>query len=361
MAPRYESQWVRALLAWFAANRREMPWRSRPDPYHVWVSEIMLQQTQVAAVTPYFNRFIRRFPDIAALARSEAHDVLLVWEGLGYYSRARNLLRAARLMNAHHRGNVPRDFDMLRSLPGIGDYTAAAIASICFGVREPSVDGNVVRVFTRLRGVDEPVGGLSARRRIADRLRPFMPPDAAGDFNQALMELGALVCRPIRPVCGNCPLAPFCRARRQGCPEAFPARGKRRDAPLRRKIVALIQSPAGVLLEHRSERGMLAGLWTLPIFERRSRRDRGARGLAGQVADRTGLSVAVRPSSGRMRHAYTHFRVELDIRPCRCLDPELPASVAGRFRWLPPAKAGELPIDRASRKILAELHKPCKP
>ena len=216
--------WVSDLLAWYRSRERPMPWRGHPDPYAVWVSEIMLQQTQVETVRPYFTRFLAAFPDIPALAAAEDEPLLKAWEGLGYYTRVRNLRKAAQLLMAEHVGTLPRTVEGLRALPGVGDYTAAAIASICFGLPVPVVDGNVARVFARRNLLDGDFHKPAPRRTLADWLTPHII--ASGDpaaFNQAMMDLGAQVCTPRNPRCDDCPLRPTCQAAEQGRQADFPA------------------------------------------------------------------------------------------------------------------------------------------
>ena len=219
--------WVRALLRWFARHRRPMPWRSLATPYRVWISEIMLQQTQVKTATPYFERLVRAFPDVAALARARESEVLRVWQGLGYYTRARNLHACARVLVREHGGRVPPGYGVLRTLPGIGDYTAAAIASICAGEPVVSVDGNVVRVWSRFRDLHGDSETSRFRSGVKADLQPFMPVRRAGDFNESLMELGALVCRPGQPDCRHCPIQRWCLGHAAGTAVGLPERAIR--------------------------------------------------------------------------------------------------------------------------------------
>ena len=251
-----------ALLNWFYANHRILPFRSDPTPYHVWLSEIMLQQTRVSAALPYYERFLAALPDIPALAACEEEKLHKLWEGLGYYSRVRNLQKAAKIVCEQYGGELPADYDALRALPGIGDYTAGAIASISFGLPVPAVDGNVLRVFSRLYNDDGLITDPKVKRAFTARVMEHQPPAAPGDYNQALMELGALVCVPNgAPLCEQCPLAHLCQARAAGTALSLP----RKAAPKARRIepvtLAVVRSPAGVLLQQRPEKGLLAGLW----------------------------------------------------------------------------------------------------
>lgn len=257
-----------ALLDWFGRCRRVLPFREDPTPYHIWVSEIMLQQTRVAAALPYYQRFIQELPDIPALAACGEEKLHKLWEGLGYYSRVRNLHQAAQLVCAQYGGQLPADYAALRSLPGIGEYTAGAIASIGFGLAVPAVDGNVLRVFARLYNDPRPVSSPAVKREITARVQAHQPADAPGDYNQALMELGALVCLPGgAPLCGSCPLAGLCRAHAAGTAAALPCKAPAKARRVQPVTLAVVESPDGLLLQQRPAGGLLAGLWQPPLWE----------------------------------------------------------------------------------------------
>lgn len=257
-----------ALLEWFYRNHRILPFRTDPSPYHVWVSEIMLQQTRVSAALPYYERFLAALPDIPALAACEEEKLHKLWEGLGYYSRVRNLQKAAKIVCAQYGGQLPADYDALRELPGIGDYTAGAIASISFGLPVPAVDGNVLRVFARLYDDARLITDPAVKKAFTARVMEHQPPEQAGDYNQALMELGALVCVPNgAPLCAACPLHDLCKARAAGTAPTLP----RKVAPKARKVtpvtVALVESGGNFLIRQRPEKGLLAGLWEPLLWE----------------------------------------------------------------------------------------------
>ena len=257
-----------ALLDWFYQNKRILPFRTDSSPYHVWVSEIMLQQTRVSAALPYYERFLAALPDIPALAACEEEKLHKLWEGLGYYSRVRNLQKAAKLVCAQYGGQLPADYDALRELPGIGDYTAGAIASISFGLPVPAVDGNVLRVFARLYDDAQLITDPAVKKAFTARVMEHQPPEQAGDYNQALMELGALVCVPNgAPLCAACPLHDLCKARAAGTAPTLP----RKAAPKARKVapvtVALVESGGNFLIRQRPEKGLLAGLWEPLLWE----------------------------------------------------------------------------------------------
>ena len=253
------------LLDWYDIHRRTLPWRGTRDPYRVWVSEIMLQQTRVAAVLPYYQRWMEALPDVAALAAVEEGRLMKLWEGLGYYSRARNLQKAAKVIMTDHGGRFPDTFEGLRALPGIGDYTAGAVASIAFGQAVPAVDGNVLRIAARLSASEEDILRPAGRRMFTAAAAELVPPSRPGDFNQALMDLGATVCLPNgKPDCGNCPLAALCAAHAAGRETDFPV--KQKKAPRRREelTVYVLLREGKVALRRREDRGLLAGLWEFP-------------------------------------------------------------------------------------------------
>ena len=257
-----------ALLNWFYANQRVLPFRTDPSPYHVWLSEIMLQQTRVSAALPYYERFLAALPDIPALAACEEEKLHKLWEGLGYYSRVRNLQKAAKIVCEQYGGQLPADYDALRALPGIGDYTAGAIASISFGIPVPAVDGNVLRVFSRLYNDPSVTTDPAVKKAFTVRVMEHQPPAAPGDYNQALMELGALVCVPNgAPLCEKCPLAGLCKARAAGTALELPRKAAPKPRKLEPVTVVLAESPEGFLLQQRPEKGLLAGLWQPVLWE----------------------------------------------------------------------------------------------
>ena len=254
-----------ALLDWFYANRRILPFREDPTPYHVWLSEIMLQQTRVSAALPYYERFLAALPDIPALAGCEEEKLHKLWEGLGYYSRVRNLQKAAKIVCAQYGGQLPADYNALLALPGIGEYTAGAIASISFGLPVPAVDGNVLRVFARLYNDPRLVTDPQVKREFTARVMEHQPPAKAGDYNQALMELGALVCLPNgAPLCEQCPLGTLCRARAAGTALSLPQKTPPKARRITPVTVALVLNEGRVLLQQRPAKGLLAGLWEYP-------------------------------------------------------------------------------------------------
>lgn len=300
------------LLEWYDRHARELPWRVGPgsgrvrqDPYLVWLSEIMLQQTTVEAVKPYFVRFTNRWPDIAALAAADDDDIMKEWAGLGYYSRARNLLRCAREIVSVHEGKFPADVAELRKLPGIGDYTAAAIAAIAFDIAAPVMDGNVERVVARLFAIGEPLPG--AKRAIRERLSEITPPERPGDFAQAMMDLGATTCTPKRPSCFLCPFKGNCVALASGDPERLPVKAPKAEKPMRRGAAFVAERADGaVLLRKRPPQGLLGGMSEVPMSDWSARRD-------GETGKAAAPFAAEWRKAGRVRHVFTHFALELDV------------------------------------------------
>jgi A/G-specific adenine glycosylase len=327
VSPKILRAFRRDLVRWYGRHRRDLPWRGTRDPYRVWVSEIMLQQTRVEVVREYYRRWLRAFPTLESLARARESRVLKLWEGLGYYARARNLHRAAKLV----RGRVPATVEGLRKLPGIGRYTAGAIASIAFGIRAPVVDGNVARVFARVFGREAqwwaiaeellPASGGRASRRAAARQEP-RPPNQMGDFNQALMELGALVCLPANPKCDVCPLRRVCVARERGWQDRLPKRVRRRSRHVTHDVV-LARQDGKVLLRQRPKTGLLAGLWELP-------------------AGKSGRPVLT------IRHTITDRQITLRVF----------AGEATGGRWFTRRQAERLTMPAAHRRALTQLLSP---
>lgn len=259
---------VRPLLAWYDLGRRILPWREEPTSYHVWLSEIMLQQTRVEAVKPYYDRFLQALPDIGSLAAVEEEKLLKLWEGLGYYNRARNLKKAAQIVMEKHCGQMPDTYEALLALPGIGSYTAGAIASIAFGKAYPAVDGNVLRILARLRADGRDILDAKVKKAVEEEVFRVMPKDRPGDFNQALMELGATVCIPNgAPRCESCPWEAFCRARQEQRVDGFPKKAKKKPRSIEERTILVIQDADRVALRKRPDRGLLAGMYEFPSME----------------------------------------------------------------------------------------------
>jgi len=259
---------VEPLLAWYDAGRRILPWRESPTPYHVWLSEIMLQQTRVEAVKPYYDRFLRELPDVESLSAVTEEKLLKLWEGLGYYNRARNLKKTAVKVVSEYGGRIPGEYEELVKLPGIGSYTAGAIASIAFGQARPAVDGNVLRILSRLRADDRDILDVKVKKSVEEDLAGVMPADRPGDFNQALMELGAMICIPNGAAkCEECPWRGICRAKAQGRVDQFPKKAPKKPRSIEEKTILVIQDANLVALRKRPDKGLLAGMYEFPSLE----------------------------------------------------------------------------------------------
>jgi A/G-specific adenine glycosylase len=340
----------RRLLSWYRRNKRDLPWRDTRDPYRIWVSEIMLQQTQVSTVIPYYVRFIRKFPTVRALARARLQTVLKHWEGLGYYSRARNFHRAAVLVVRQSRGRIPKNLERLEALPGVGRSTAGAIASIAFGRSAPILDGNVKRVLCRLFAVTDDPKRPEVKNRLWERSARLLPSGDPGSFNQALMDLGATVCLPRNPDCGKCPVDSACRARQLRIQDRIPVRSKSRPVPNRRMAVAVILNGDRLLSGPRPEEGLLAGLWGLP--ETIDLKGHGRESsLQRAFMKTTGLELT---TVGRLRpvvHAYTHLRVTYLplVYSCTRTRPVPP------WQWIRSSRIGILPFSTATRRIFSQV------
>lgn len=291
-----------ALLRWYDGNRRILPWREDPTPYRVWVSEIMLQQTRVTAVLPYFERFMAVLPDVRVLAEAEEGALAKLWEGLGYYSRMRNLQKAARIVMDEYGGEIPGDYEKLRALPGIGEYSAGAIGSIAFGLRVPAVDGNVLRVLARLRACELDILDSAVKKAFTQMVMTLQDEKRPGDFNQAMMELGATVCLPGgAPDCTACPFRDHCKAHAQGIEETLPRKAPKKERRLEDWTVFVIRSSGRYLLRRRPERGLLAGLWEFPAEAGILTAERGK-----DVLSRWGLKVCSMEAAPSAKHIFTH-------------------------------------------------------
>ena len=346
---------VRApLLAWYDANARDLPWRRTRDPYAIWVSETMLQQTRVDTVIPYYTRFLEHFPDLASLARADLESVYSLWTGLGYYSRARNLHSAAQSVVADWGGALPDQAESLRELKGIGRYTAGALASIAFDREEPIVDGNVIRVFARLVGIREDVGERKVIDRFWNLASELVAGPRPGDLNQALMELGATVCTPRKPACEGCPLESPCVARAQGDPASLPIKKKRTAVRRVEATAGWIERRGRVLGVQRPEGGLLGGLWELPGGDLQPGEAPEA-GLRRCLAESLGLEVTGLETAGTVEHLFSHRRLRLHVFRIAEFTGRVKRKGIEAHRWLAPSGLADLPHGGPTRKALALL------
>ncbi len=344
----------RRLLAWYRRHARDLPWRRNQDPYAVWLSEIMLQQTQVATVRAYFERFITKFPSIEALAAADEREVLLLWEGLGYYRRARQLHRAAKVIVREHGGRFPRDLQAVRRLPGIGRYTAGAILSIAFGQRQPILEANTTRLLARLLAYDGPPAIAAGQRLLWAVAEAVLPRKDVGHFNQAMMELGSEVCTARSPRCEGCPVVSLCRARQQGVESEIP-RPKAKPAyeSIREAVVVVRRGPR-VLLLRGAEGGRWAGLWDFPRFRLQATDEAGVhRELVEGVRRLCGMSVRPEGHLQSIKHGVTRFRITLQCYVARYQggDGRKQSPAASDIRWLRPAELNDYPLNSTGRKL----------
>jgi len=335
------------LLDWFKKNKRDLPWRKTLDPYAIWISEIMLQQTQVATVIPYYEKFLKTFPTVRSLARVNLSKVLKIWEGLGYYSRARNLHQASRIIANHLKGKIPETPKDLLSLPGIGRYSAGAILSIAYNKETPILDGNVKRVLSRLFVVS---GHPKKTEKILWPLSEFLiPKGSPGAFNQALMDLGSMICTPQKPNCLGCPLKNLCQGYLSGKPESFPLRSVKKKVPHIEAIAAVIQKNGKVLLRQRPPRGLLGGLWEFPNWKiEEKRRLRLRLELRNYIKKEMGMDVEVKEPIGTFHQTYSHFKLTLHVFECDPLEGK------GKGKWVSTKKLDRLPLSRIHRRIAVQ-------
>jgi A/G-specific adenine glycosylase len=328
MAARDRVTIAQLLLAWYRKSHRDLPWRSTADPYRIWVSEIMLQQTRVQAVLPYYERFLARFPTVEALAAAREEDVLALWAGLGYYSRGRNLRRAAQAIVVM--GGFPRDYEAIRALPGIGDYTAAAVASIAFGLPHAVLDGNVLRVVARVENDASDIASTRTRERFRALAQHWLDPRDPGHFNQAMMELGATVCLPRNPLCLLCPIAAHCGAHAAGTVAQLPVKLRRVEPVRLSGTLLVIRKQDRILLRQReAEASRMAGFWDLPTPD-----------------DLPGVHPGA--LAGEIRHTVTHHHYTLAVRKASA-----PRRIAAGFRWFTEADLEGIPLSTTARKALA--------
>jgi len=342
------------LLAWYRANKRDLPWRRTRDPYAIWISEAMLQQTRVETVIPYYERFLARLPDVESLARAEPDLLLGLWAGLGYYSRARNLQRAARTLLEQHAGRLPDSAQALRELPGVGRYTAGAVASIAFDREEPIVDGNVARVLSRLYDIREDLRRPAAQARLWDAAGELVRGPSPGDLNQALMELGATLCTPRAPRCGDCPVSRSCAAFASGEPEALPVRGPRAAPREVEAVAALLVRRGRALAVRRPPKGLLGGLWELPGGDLLPG-EAPAAGLRRLLRERVGLRTLRPRPVGALQHLFTHRRLRLHLYRCDTGPGRVRLVGFDAHRWLAPEALPRLAHGAVMRKALALL------
>ncbi len=344
------------LLKWYKKHHRELPWRKTDDPFSIWVSEVMLQQTQVKTVVPYYWKFLERFPDAKKLAAADLHSLLKAWEGMGSYARARNLHRAAQMVVTEFDGNIPTTWEDFRRLPGVGEYIAAAVMSIAFDQPYAAIDGNVKRVLARLRRIHAPTNKSSsyktfkaAAERLLDRKNPGM-------FNQAIMELGALVCTPTNPKCTRCPVRTDCLAYGSCRVKEYPRRIKTAPPPVHHIAVGVVTKSNHVLITQRKPDGLLGGLWEFPGGKIK-KNETPETACIREIKEEVGLIVEVDSYVTRVRHAYTHFKIMVDVFCCRFIAGRVRLNGPTDYRWIRLNQIAKFPFPKANHKCIPFLKK----
>ncbi len=327
------SRFQKNLVKWYQVHQRKLPWRESTDPYHIWISEVMLQQTQVKTVIPYFLKFIDRFPTLQDLAQSDLGTVLKMWEGLGYYARARNFHKAAIIVTKDLNSVIPNDFYQFKKLPGVGDYIGAAVQSIAFNHPFAVVDGNVKRVLARIYCIKHPVNQPSSHKhfkKYADRLLNKSDP---GTFNQAMMELGALVCTPRKPQCHTCPVSKLCKAFLSDQVDIYPRRIKTKKVPTYHIAAGIVREKGKVLITRRKLKGLLGGLWEFPGGKLDENEDANAACIR-ELKEETGITVQIESHLTTIHHAYTHFKIKMDIFYCKYITGSIHLNGPIDFKWI---------------------------
>jgi A/G-specific adenine glycosylase len=343
------NKFAELTLNWYSRNARVLPWRNHPDPYAIWVSEIMLQQTQVSAVIPYFERWMNCYTDICTLSQATEGEVLSLWEGLGYYARARNLHKAARLVVEEYNGSIPTTVGELKKLPGVGRYTAAAIASMAFGADEATLDGNIKRVLSRVFKITEPVNTPTGEKILWEIVSDHLPSGRAGEYNQALMDIGATICLPKKPDCLGCPLKNICKAQKKGLQGKLPVVKKKTKIPTIIKSAAVVIKRRKVLLLKRQSRGLLGGMWEFPSVEVKNNPEKE---LASRIKSLYELNIPVESHLLTIKHVYSHFKLTEHVFLCTLKsEGKLPRG----FKWITLFELKKYPMGKVDRQIANKL------
>lgn len=343
------------ILEWYYHHKRDLPWRATDDPYKIWISEIMLQQTRVDTVIPYYERFLERFPTVYDLADADQQSVLKCWEGLGYYSRGRNLHHASKMVVENFDGQLPSTWKEITSLKGIGPYTASAILSIAFQKKHAVVDGNVIRVLSRYYGIQDDIRKSATKNRIQELADDLVPEDVPGDFNQAVMELGATVCTPQNPDCLTCPVSSDCVAANSAQTDVIPYKSPAKKVPHHQiGIGIIIRENQEVLIAHRKEDTMLGGLWEFPGGKQED--DENIQDTVHrELREELGVEVKIIEPFMRLKHAYSHFKITLHAFICQITDGTPSPKTSQKIKWVPIDTLGEYPFPKANRDLTNKL------
>jgi A/G-specific adenine glycosylase len=352
IAPKNIKYLQKALLNWYQKNLRKLPWRETKIPYRIWVSEVMLQQTQVKTVVSYYHNFIRQFPTIKKLAEADLQAVLKAWEGLGYYARARNLHKAANIVIKEHHGKVPKAYEDIRTLPSIGDYVAAAVLSIAYKKPYAVVDGNVKRVLARLFCVNETVNTSSSHKLFQEMATTLLEESKPDIFNQAMMEIGALVCKPETPECALCPLTKYCCAFIKAVTRDYPKRVKRAKTPTYHTAVGVIFKKDKMLIAQRKPDGLLGGLWEFPGGKVK-RKEAVESACLREVKEETNITAKIVKPITKVKHAYTHFKIVMDVFCCEYQSGRVKLNGPVAHRWIRMNEIEKYPFPKANHKFFA--------
>ncbi len=355
MTPNTIKRYQKKLLEWFDKELRDLPWRKTNDPYAIWISEIMLQQTQVKTVIPYYHRFMEQFPDVYTLAYADLHQVLKLWEGLGYYARARNLHKAANVIVDKHKGNFPTSTEEIKALPGIGPYTAAAISSISFGSELAVIDGNVERVLARLFTM--PTKSPAEQKETKALAEKLLARQRPGDYNQAIMELGSLICKPRKPLCEKCPISEFCLALKHSKQASYPIKHPVKPRPHHLIVVGIVWYHGKILITRRPENVMLGGLWEFPggkVKEKESLEQ----AVQREIQEEMGVEVQVGEKIACIKHGYTHFKITLCAFHCEYLSGKIQALASSEWKWISLEEIKHYAFPRANHKLFNVLTRP---
>lgn len=351
------SEFSKKLLNWYKHHKREMPWRGELDPYKIWVSEIMLQQTRVDQATPYFRNFISLFPTVVDLANADQQEVLKAWEGLGYYSRARNLHAAAKTVVEDYNGKLPESYSEIIKLKGIGPYTAAAVTSIAFGKPNAVMDGNVIRVLTRYYGIEEDTRKTKTRNEVQDLANDLIDEQAPGDFNQAMMELGSEVCTPSAPDCMNCPIQEGCIATKAAKTEVIPYKSPSKKKPHYTIGVGIIEREDGkILIALRPEDAMLGGLWEFPGGKQKEGEEI-QQTVERELHEELGVVVKAYDELMNLKHTYSHFSITMHAWFCKLISGEAKPKESQEIKWVEMSELEQLPFPKANKVLIEQLIK----
>jgi len=348
--------WAKSLTDWYKSNKRNLPWRETPHPYHTLICEFMAQQTQINTLIPYYDRWLNKYPNISDVAKADEDDILKSWEGLGYYSRARNLHKTCQIISNEYHGIVPEDPDILQTLPGVGPYIGAAIASIAYEVPISVVDGNVLRVMTRLFGLSDDIGKDKTKKNIQNRLNQIIKTTTPSEFNQGVMELGATICTPKNPDCQHCPIQNVCYAKNMEQIEKFPVKQKKPPTPHHIIVVGIIQRSDGkVLITKRKKNQLLGGLWEFPGGKVRNTETL-ENATIREIKEEVNLDASIAHFLCKVKHAYSHFKVTLHAYMCSVSSHEsIQCNSADDHEWVEPSELNKFAFPKANKVIIQHL------